>query len=70
MKVAHILRSFFLICLSLLVVAAVAQPVDSIREIEPDRETSFENYELLILAIVGFLLLIGLRFWFKRTRKH
>jgi|GEM_PF-6487371 len=40
------------------------------RAIEPDRETSFENYELLIIAVLGLLLLVGLRFWFKRTRKH
>jgi hypothetical protein len=40
------------------------------REIEPDMETSFENYELLIVAVLGLLLLIGFRFWFKRTRKR
>jgi hypothetical protein len=43
---------------------------DSVRIIEPDMETSFENYELLIIAILGLLLLMGLRFWFRRTRKH
>ena len=40
------------------------------REIEADQETSFENYELLIIAVLGLLLLIGIRFWFRRTRKH
>lgn len=40
------------------------------RKIEPDKETSFDNYELLVIAILGLLLLIGLRFWFRRTRKH
>lgn len=44
--------------------------IDSVRVIEPDRETSFENYELLLLAILGLVVLIGLWFWFKRTRKH
>ena len=43
---------------------------DSMRKIEPDKETSFDNYELLVIAILGLLLLIGLRFWFRRTRKH
>lgn len=43
---------------------------DVTREIEPDRETSFENYEVLIIAVLALLLLMGLRFWFKRTRKH
>ena len=46
-----------------------ARRIDSVREIEPGKETSFENYELLIVAILGLLLLMGLRFWFKRTRK-
>jgi hypothetical protein len=39
---------------------------DSIRKIEPERETSFDNYELLIIAILGLLILMGLRFWFRR----
>lgn len=53
----------------LLQILAFAQ-ADSGRVIEPDRETSFENYELLIIAVLGLLLLIGLRFWFKKTRKR
>lgn len=45
--------------------------IDSIgKAIEPDMETSFENYELLVIAVLGLLLLVGLRFWFKRTRKR
>jgi hypothetical protein len=43
---------------------------DATREIEPDRETSFENYELLIIAVLALVVLMGIRFWFKRTRKH
>ena len=49
---------------------AMAQRDSLAREIEPDMETSFENYEVLIIAVLGLLLLIGLRFWFRRTRKH
>ncbi|MBA2329868.1 MAG: hypothetical protein M3413_09280 [Bacteroidota bacterium] len=43
--------------------------IDSIRVIEPDKETSFENYELLIIAIAGFLILLGVYFFFKRSRR-
>jgi hypothetical protein len=43
---------------------------DSLRPIEPDRETSFENYELLVIALLGLIILMGMRVWFKRTRKH
>ena len=57
-----------LICFTFLIRLSFAQ--DSIRRIEPDRETSFENYELLAIAILGLLVLMGLRFWFKRTRKR
>ena len=64
------MKYFFPICISLLVIPALAQPIDSIRVIEPDKETSFENYELLILAIVGFVILMVMRIWFSRTRKH
>ena len=58
-----------LIWLSLLSLLSVAQ-ADSARKIEPGQQTSFENYELLVIAIVGLLLLMGLRFWFRRTRKR
>ena len=57
-----ILASFFSLVLC-------AQP-DSLRKIEPNRETSFDNYELLVIALVALLVLMGMRFWFKRTRKH
>ncbi|HZH63551.1 MAG TPA: LPXTG cell wall anchor domain-containing protein [Flavisolibacter sp.] len=46
-----------------------SQP-DSIRTIEPGQETSFENYELLVIALLGLVLLIGVWFWFRRTRKN
>jgi hypothetical protein len=63
------MRYFFLIGFIVLTFVGLAQN-DSARVIEPDRETSFENYELLAIAVLGLLLLMGLRFWFRRTRKH
>ena len=63
------MRYLFLIGFTILALVSLAQN-DSIRVIEPDRETSFENYELLAIAVIGLLLLMGLRFWFRRTRKH
>ncbi len=63
------MRYLFLIGFLGLVLTGLAQG-DSARVIEPDRETSFENYELLIIAMLGLLVLMGLRFWFRRTRKH
>jgi high-affinity nickel permease len=64
------MKFLLLVCFVLVTVAALSQPIDSVRVIEADRETSFENYELLIIAVLGLLLLMGLRFWFRRTRKH
>lgn len=63
MKYLFLFASFFH---SLLLFAQTG----AVREIEPDRETSFENYELLIIAVLSLLLLIGIRFLFRRTRKH
>ena len=56
-------------CFSLLSLVALAQSDSMPKPIEPDMETSFENYELLIIAIVGFVLLMVIRYWFKHTRK-
>ena len=64
MKYAFIIYFTFLTCM------AQAQPDSLGRAIEPEMETSFENYELLIIAFLGLLILVGLRFWFKRTRKR
>lgn len=61
--------SLFL-CFAVLSFLSFAQTDKVNVAVEPDQETSFENYELLVIAIVGLLLLVGLRFWFKRTRKH
>ena len=63
------MKLFFLFCFVFLSHVCFAQ-IDSIRVIEPDKETSFENYELLIIAVLGLLLLMGIRFLFKRTRKR
>lgn len=64
------MKYFLLLCFSFLSLYAMAQADTLGRKIEPDMETSFENYELLIIAILGLLLLMGLRFWFRRTRKN
>lgn len=42
---------------------------DTVRQIEPAQKTSFDNYQLLLVALLGLAILIGLRFWFKRRRK-
>lgn len=56
-------------CFFFLSLSAFSQGDTVGRSIEPGMETSFENYELLLIAVLGLLLLMGLRFWFKRTRK-
>lgn len=43
---------------------------DTVRMIEPKKETSFTNYEVLWIALLGLLVLIGLWFWFWKTRKR
>lgn len=63
------MKYLLLIWFSFLSFFCLAQ-ADTARKIEPAQQTSFDNYELRIIAIVGLLLLIGLRFWFRRTRKR
>lgn len=62
------MRYLLLFFFSLLSLLSFSQ-ADSVKTIEPGMETSFENYELLVIATVGLLLLIGIRFWFRRNRK-
>lgn len=64
------MKYLLLIYVSLFSFISMAQPDSMGRKIEPGQETSFENYELLIIAILGLIVLMGLRFWFKRTRKR
>ncbi len=62
------MKYLLLACFSILSFLCYSQ-ADSIRTIEPDFKTSFENYKLLIIAVLGLLLLIGVWFWFKRARR-
>ena len=64
------MKYILLIGFSVLTLLTLAQGDSIVRKIEPDMETSFENYELLIVAVIGLLLLIGLRFWFWRRKKR
>jgi len=64
------MKYLLLVCFSFFILLSYGQ-ADSIgREIEPGMETSFENYKLLIVAVLGLLLLIGLRFWFWRRKRN
>lgn len=54
-------------CLLLLSLATLAQN-DTTRPVEPQMETSYDNMELLIMALVGLVLLIAMYFFFRKTR--
>ena len=63
------MKYLVLVYFSFLTFLSLAQG-DSVRKIEPEQKSSFDNYSLLIMAIVGLVLLVVLRFWFKRTRER
>lgn len=63
------MKAFFSFVFILMVTICFSQ-ADTARQIEPGQKTSFDNYEVLLLALFGLAILIGMRFWFKRTRKH
>ena len=50
-----------LLSLSSLISFVLFAQNDSVRKIEPGQQTSFDKYGLLIIAVVGLLLLMGLR---------
>ena len=54
--------SFLLILVLPLLMLAQDTPV------EPGMETSFDNTELLVVALVGLALLLALYFFFRRRR--
>ncbi len=59
-----------LMCAFLLIISSVvALAQDSLQPVEPDKETSFENTELLFVALVGLALLLALYFFFRRRRR-
>lgn len=62
------MKYFFLLYLSFYSFVCHAQ--DTIKPVEKDQETSFDNYKLLIIALVGFAILMIIRFWFKRKQKQ
>lgn len=53
--------------LSFLPVFALAQSATN--PVEPNMETSYENYELLFIALAGLGILLLIYFYFKRTRR-
>ena len=53
--------------LTLLPFIALAQT--GTEPVEPNMETSYENYELLFIALAGLVVLLLIYFYFKRTRR-
>jgi len=58
-----------LLSLYFLLITALASAQDSTKPVEPEMETSYENYELLIIALVGLVILLLIYFYFRRTRR-
>lgn len=59
-----------LISFLLFLPATLIMAQDSLRPVEPGMETSFDNTELLIIALVGLALLMLLYFYFRRRRRN
>jgi hypothetical protein len=47
---------------------AVYGQIDSTRIIEPNKETSYTNKDLILIALAALALLIAIYFLFKRAR--
>lgn len=55
-------------CLLFLASFANAQ-LDSLRQVEPERQTSFDNQDLLLISLAALAILIAIYFLFRRARK-
>jgi hypothetical protein len=55
---------------SLLLAAAFAHAqLDSVRQIEPNRQTSFDNQDLLLISLAALAILLAIYFLFRRARR-
>jgi divalent metal cation (Fe/Co/Zn/Cd) transporter len=62
------MKSIFLSLCLFLSTITLAQP-GTTKAIEPDQETSYENMELLVIALVGLFILLLVYFFFRRNRR-
>jgi LPXTG-motif cell wall-anchored protein len=62
------MKSFLTFCFLSLVFFAQAQ-IDSVRVVEPNRETSYTNEEVLLMSFAGLAILLAIYFLFKRRKK-
>jgi hypothetical protein len=54
----------------LLVATFLQAQIDSVRKIEPNRETSYDNHDLLLLSLAALAILIAIYFLFRRGRRR
>jgi uncharacterized membrane protein len=63
------MKSILLSAFLLFQLAAFAQ-LDTAGSVEPYRETSYTNKDLLLLALAGLAILMAIYFLFRRARKR
>lgn len=56
------------ICFLFLTAMAQAQ-LDTVPQVEPNRETSYTNQDLLLISFAALAILIAIYFLFRRVRK-
>ena len=61
------MKRLVLFCLLVFTTMAYAQ-IDSIRAVEPAKETSYTNKDLLLISLAGLALLLAIYFLFRKTR--
>lgn len=61
------MKRFVFFCFLLMATIARAQ-ADSIRKIEPHKETSFTSEDVLLIALAALALLVAIYFLFRRAK--
>jgi hypothetical protein len=62
-------KAFLFLATILCFHASLLAQGDTAKAVEPGMETSYDNQELLIIALVGLVLLMAMYFFFKRSRR-
>jgi hypothetical protein len=61
------MKKFFTFCFLFFATLAYAQS-DSIRAIEPNKKTSYDSKDLILIALAALALLVAMYFLFRRAK--
>ena len=58
------------LCLPFLLITTFLQAQDTLRQVEPGQDTSYDNKDLILIALAALALLMAIYFLFRRSRRN